>query len=186
MKTKKQYLKVILFTFHLSLLTPLCVMAQPKVMQIIKKTPSYASCNYHIYPDSITTPLTPSPEGKQPFYVSHYGRHGSRYISSRSGYDIPYMMMLHADSLDELTPAGRKVLHEMNLIMRDTEDRWGELTGYGKVQSQNIGRRTADGGELPRSVPSRNQGDSLQYDCASLHRVDGSCHDGDASGVSPT
>ena len=144
MKTKIQYLKVILFTFHLSLLTPLCVMAQPKVMQIIKKTPSYASCNYHIYPDSITTPLTPSPEGKQPFYVSHYGRHGSRYISSRSGYDIPYMMMLHADSLDELTPAGRKVLHEMNLIMRDTEDRWGELTGYGKVQLQNIGRRMAE------------------------------------------
>lgn len=144
MKTKIQYLIVILLTFHLSLFTPLCVMAQPKVMQIIKKTPSYASCNYHIYPDSITTPLTPSPEGKQPFYVSHYGRHGSRYISSRSGYDIPYMMMLHADSLDELTPAGRKVLHEMNLIMRDTEDRWGELTGYGKVQLQNIGRRMAE------------------------------------------
>ena len=52
--------------------------------------------------------------------------------------------MLHADSLDELTPAGRKVLHEMNLIMHDTEDRWGELTGYGKAQLQSIGRRMAE------------------------------------------
>ena len=144
MNTKTRYLIVALLTFHFSLFTSLCVMAQPKVMQIIKETPSYASCNYHIYPDTITAQLTPSPEGKKPFYISHYGRHGSRYISSRSGYDIPYMMMLHADSVDELTPAGRHVLHEMNLIMRDTEGRWGELTGYGKVQLQKIGRRMVE------------------------------------------
>ena len=56
MKTKIRCLIVILFT-------PLCVMAQPKVIQIIKEMPSYASCNYRVYPDSITTPLTPSPEG---------------------------------------------------------------------------------------------------------------------------
>lgn len=113
-------------------------------MDLISQRPSYASCNYDTYPDSITTQLTPSPAGKKPFYISHYGRHGSRYISSRSGYDIPYMMMLHADSLDELTTAGRRVLHEMNSIMRDTEGRWGELTGYGKQQLQNIGRRMVE------------------------------------------
>ena len=120
-KMKIRYLVVTLVTIHFSLLMPHLAWAQPKVMQLIKQMPSYASCNYHVYPDSITTPLTPSPAGKKPFYISHYGRHGSRYISSRSGYDIPYIMMLQADSLDELTPVGRKVLHEMNLIMQDTE-----------------------------------------------------------------
>ena len=144
MKTKMRYLVVTLVTIHFSLLMPHLAWAQPKVMQLIKQMPSYASCNYHVYPDSITTPLTPSPAGKKPFYISHYGRHGSRYISSRSGYDIPYIMMLQADSLDELTPVGRKVLHEMNLIMQDTENRWGELTGYGKKQLQQIGRRLAE------------------------------------------
>ena len=144
MKTKMRYLVVTLVTIHFSLLMPHLAWAQPKVMQLIKQMPSYASCNYHVYPDSITTPLTPSPAGKKPFYISHYGRHGSRYISSRSGYDIPYIMMLQADSLDELTPVGRKVLHEMNLIMQDTENRWGELTGYGKKQLQQIGRRIAE------------------------------------------
>ena len=108
------------------------------------KSPSYASCNYYIYPDSITSALTPSPEGKKPFYISHYGRHGSRYISSRSGYDIPYVMMQQADSLDELTPEGQKVLQEMNLVMRNTENRWGELTGFGKKQMQQIGQRMAE------------------------------------------
>lgn len=114
------------------------------VIDIIKQHPAYASCNYDVYPDSITAKLTPAPAGKKPFYISHYGRHGSRYISNRSGYDTPYFMMLHADSLDELTPTGQQVLRHMNSIMRDTEGRWGELTGYGKRQMQSIGRRMVE------------------------------------------
>ena len=70
------------------------------VRDLIQQHPSYASCNYHIYPDTITAVLTPAPAGKKPFYISHYGRHGSRYINSRSGYDIPYRMMEQADSLE--------------------------------------------------------------------------------------
>lgn len=114
------------------------------VIDLIKQRPSYASCNYDVYPDSITAKLTPAPAGKKPFYISHYGRHGSRYISNRSGFETPYFMMLHADSLDELTPTGQQVLRHMNNIMRNTEGRWGELTGYGKQQMQNIGRRMAE------------------------------------------
>lgn len=114
------------------------------VIDLIKQRPSYASCNYDVYPDSIPAKLTPAPAGKKPFYISHYGRHGSRYISNRSGFDTPYFMMLHADSLDELTPTGQQVLRHMNNIMRNTEGRWGELTGYGKQQMQNIGRRMAE------------------------------------------
>ena len=114
------------------------------VIDLIKQRPSYASCNYDVYPDSITAKLTPAPAGKKPFYISHYGRHGSRYISNRSGFDTPYFMMLHADSLDELTPTGKQVLRHMNNIMRNTEGRWGELTGYGKQQMQKIGRRMAE------------------------------------------
>ena len=119
------------------------MMAQ-SVIDLIKQRPSYASCNYDVYPDSITAKLTPAPAGKKPFYISHYGRHGSRYISNRSGFDTPYYMMLHADSLDELTPTGQQVLRHMKSIMHDTEGRWGELTGYGKQQMQKIGRRMAE------------------------------------------
>lgn len=111
------------------------------VRDIIKQRPTYASCNYDTYPDSVSIALTPAPKDKKPFYLSHYGRHGSRYISNRIGYDTPYMMMQRADSLDELTTEGRRILNEMNSIMRDTENRWGELTGYGKRQMQDIGNR---------------------------------------------
>lgn len=114
------------------------------VMDLIREKPQYASCNYNTYPDTIITKLTPAPTGKKPFYLSHYGRHGSRYISSRSGFDIPFNMMNHADSVDELTPTGIRVLQEMRLVMADTESRWGELTSYGKLQHRRIGRRLVE------------------------------------------
>ena len=130
---------VILFTVHYSLFT-----SSQTVMDLIREKPQYASCNYNTYPDTIEAVLTPAPAGKKPFYMSHYGRHGSRYISSRTGYDTPYDMMNHADSVDELTPTGHRVLEEMRLVMDDTEKRWGELTSYGKQQHRQIARRMVE------------------------------------------
>ena len=114
--------------------------AQP-VYDIIKKKPVYASCNYDIYPDSVSFPSTPAPAGKRPFYISHYGRHGSRYINRRSGYDIPYRMMVQANNVNELTVTGKPVFREMNLILEDSEDRWGDLTALGKRQHRQIAER---------------------------------------------
>ena len=127
-----------LLLFCLFVFSPLH--AQP-VVDIIRQHPVFASCNYNVYPDSVPDNLTPAPAGKRPFYISHYGRHGSRYISNRQGYDIPYKMMLQAESVDELTPTGKQVLEEMRLVMADTEDRWGELTYLGGDQLRQIARR---------------------------------------------
>ena len=124
--------------FHLFTISP--SQAQT-VRELISQRPVYASCNYNVYPDSIPDNLTPAPAGKKPFYLSHYGRHGSRYISSRSGFDTPFRMIAHADSVNELTPTGERVLEEMQHIMNETESRWGELTGYGKDQHRGIARR---------------------------------------------
>lgn len=114
--------------------------AQP-VFDIIKKSPGYASCNYDVYPDDVPDLLTPPPSGKRPFYISHYGRHGSRYINKRSGYEIPYKMMVQANGVRELTSTGKRVFSEMNLILEDSEDRWGDLTALGRTQHRQIARR---------------------------------------------
>jgi len=111
------------------------------VLDIIRQKPSYASCNYDIYPDSIPDNLTPAPSGKRPFYISHYGRHGSRYINRRSGYDIPYKMMVQANDVDELTAIGKRVFGVMNYILEDSEDRWGDLTSIGRKQECQIAKR---------------------------------------------
>lgn len=120
---------------------PMSGLRAQSVIDIIRENPVYASCNYSIYPDTIPDNLTPPPAGKRPFYLSHYGRHGSRYINNRQGYDSPYKMMLQADRVDELTLTGKKVLGEMNLVMADTEERWGELTTLGCEQHRQIARR---------------------------------------------
>ena len=122
------------------LLTALCAYSQT-VSERIKDEISFAACNYRVYPDSQEWHMTPPPEGKRPFYISHYGRHGSRYINNRSGYDIPYKMMLRADSLGQLTPTGHNVLKEIENIIEDTEGQWGDLTGFGQLQQRNIAQR---------------------------------------------
>lgn len=132
------------FLFLLSCLFTFSLSQAQTVRDLIIQKPAYASCNYDTYPDSIPNNLSPSPQGKQPFYISHYGRHGSRYISSRTGYDTPFRMMAHADSVNELTPVGERVLDEMKLIMADTEGRWGELTSYGRKQHREIARRMVE------------------------------------------
>ena len=133
--------KVLAISVSLFLFPALSPSHAQSVRDLIIKKPTYASCNYDTYPDSIPNNLTPAPEGKKPFYISHYGRHGSRYISSRSGFDTPFRMIAHADSVNELTPIGVRVFDEMKTIMEDTEGRWGELTTYGKQQHRMIARR---------------------------------------------
>ena len=129
-------MKKILFFLPFCLLTFLPLKAQ-LALERIKKMPAFAACNYHIYPDSLYK-LTPAPKGKHPFYISHYGRHGSRYINNPKGYNIPYAMMLQAESVAELTPFGKKVLDEMKLILQHSENRWGELAEYGRLQHKWI------------------------------------------------
>ena len=112
-----------------------------QALDIIRKDPSFAVTNYALYPDSIDYPMTAAPAGKRPFYLSHYGRHGSRYINKRMGYDIPYIMMCRADSLGQLTPTGNEVLRQIRAIIADSELRWGDLTSYGHQQIRQITAR---------------------------------------------
>ena len=128
---KTRLFLLLFLTSYLSPLTSTCT-AQP-VLDIIKKNPAYAACNYNPYPDSLYK-LTPAPKGKRPFYISHYGRHGSRYINNSNGYNIPYAMIMQAETVDELTPIGKKVLAEMQTILQHSEHRWGDLAEYGRLQ----------------------------------------------------
>jgi hypothetical protein len=114
--------------------------AQP-ALDVISRNRNFAAGNYSIYPDTLSHPMTPPPAGKKPFYISHYGRHGSRYLNNRKGFDIPYKMLCSADSMGELTDVGKKVLEKMRLILDDSENRWGDLTGFGKQQHRNIASR---------------------------------------------
>jgi len=113
-------------------------------LHFISRDIRLSASNYSIYPDSIYPVMTDAPGDKKPFYLSHYGRHGSRYLSNRRGYDIPYSILHRADSLGKLTPVGKQVLDEVKMILDDTEGRWGDLTELGNQQQHKIARRMVE------------------------------------------
>lgn len=103
-----------------------------------------SASNYMAYPNPVQHKLTPAPKGKKPFYISHYGRHGSRYHNRARTYDIPYQMLAKADSLGKLTPLGRSVLARLAVIRQDAYQHWGELTALGASQHRDIMRRMVE------------------------------------------
>ena len=93
------------------------------------------------YPGSTQLHLSPAPEGYKPFYISHFGRHGSCYLEYPESYDIPYRILEIADSLGKLTSLGHDVLLRLDRIRHDAYERWGELSELGAHQQQQIMRR---------------------------------------------
>ena len=114
-----------------------------QAFQVIKDNPDIAASNYYAYPMP-TKKLTPAPAGKRPFYISHYGRHGSRYLDNRKGYDIPYGYLHKGDSLGKLTPLGKEMLQRMADIIEDAEGYWGTLSLLGQIQHRDIARRMVE------------------------------------------
>ena len=97
--------------------------------------------NYYAYPGPIQEKLTDTPIGYEPFYISHYGRHGSRHLIENSDYDKAYKPLLRADSLGKLTYFGKDVLRRVTIIRDDANKRHGELTWLGAQQHQGIAQR---------------------------------------------
>lgn len=96
--------------------------------------------NYYAYP-SPTGRLKAPPKGYEPFYISTYARHGSRYLIDPNDYLFPKKVLLQADSLNKLTDTGKRTL-EVVLQMSDmAEKRYGELTSVGARQHRGIAKR---------------------------------------------
>lgn len=106
----------------------------------IKKDIHVSASNLLAYPGPHKK-LTPAPKGYKPFYISHYGRHGSRYLCDQNDYDYPYNILKRADSLGKLTPTGQETLKKIEMLRNEAYKRIGELTQLGAEQHQQIGTR---------------------------------------------
>lgn len=109
---------------------------------LIAENPDRAACNMHSYEFS---PImdTPAPEGYVPVYISHYGRHGSRHDISASAFQEAIQMLSTADSLGQLTAAGKTLLSQVQAIADEHEGMGGELTRRGGREHQQLARRMA-------------------------------------------
>lgn len=86
-------------------------------------------------------PIAKAPKGYKPFYISHYGRHGSRHESQINYVDFGVRVTRVADSLNLLTPKGKEVAKYLLWAASMHKDRIGELTPLGVEQHKGIARR---------------------------------------------
>ena len=115
-----------------------------------------AGSNYLEYNRQMTTqPLTPAPKGYTPFYMSHYGRHGSRWLISKDSYTSVVEPMRKAKTYGKLTAKGEEVLGQLEAFVKlpvpnfpaldgqyeGAQLRLGDLSSVGERQHHGIAKR---------------------------------------------
>ena len=138
----KNGMQKLVIAFVLALLTNTVGAQYPK--DDIRQNIRCSASSDMAYPGPEHRQLTPSPEGKYPFYISHYGRYGSRYLLQKEAYEVPCDVLAAADKAGKLTPKGRGVKQRLDRIRSDAHERWGELTPLGARQQQLIAHRMVE------------------------------------------
>lgn len=127
----------------LILLAPFCLSARVTTVDSIAADPGRAGGVYYAYPitSDAQVRFTAPPKGYKPFYVSHYGRHGSRYLISDEDYARVMKWLDKAYELGHLSSRGELLKEQMDTIWLEAQGRGGELTPLGNRQHKAIARR---------------------------------------------
>lgn len=129
----------------LLLLTALPAFAQSEQMtreqqiRLAHHNPEMFASVYRAYQGPRTTNYTPVPKGYKPVFLSHYGRHGSRYLID----DDKYLWLLSQLEGKPLTPTGEELLRRVRICWQQAEGRGGDLTQLGEEQHRQIAERMA-------------------------------------------
>ncbi len=103
-------------------------------------TPEKCAGVYYAYPVEASA-NTPAPKGYKPFYVSHYGRHGSRYLINDEDYSKVFNIFAAAKEKGALTELGEDVYNRLVPVWAEAEGKGGELSPLGYRQHRAIATR---------------------------------------------
>ena len=119
--------------------------AQKSAREEIADNPFLSGSNYLDYDRyPATKALTPAPKGYEPFYISHYGRHGSRWLIGKNDYTRVADVLHKAAANGKLTEKGCETLDQLERFIPCTIKRFGDLTTVGERQHHGIGRRMTE------------------------------------------
>jgi hypothetical protein len=105
-------------------------------MTMSAKYNRYGGC-YYAYPKP-KMKETPAPEGYQPFYLSHYGRHGSRWMSKEKYYQ---WIEEQFEDVCNLTDFGKEVKRRLQPALDNARGNAGKLTPLGANEHRGIAER---------------------------------------------
>ena len=111
--------------------------------QQFKENIRKSGSNYYAYPGPQQKKLTPAPKGYEPYYLTHYGRHGARWLLGTGEYTESIDILRKAKAQGKITNKGNEVLAQLEKFYPGTVNRLGDLTTVGERQHHGIGRRMA-------------------------------------------
>lgn len=109
----------------------------------IIQNPERAAGVYHYYEYSGVT-TADAPKGYKPFYISHYGRHGSRYHQSGTTFRHAIEVLDSARNAGLLTDEGILLSRQLDTVWEEHQGMFGMLTERGKAEHQDIAGRMYD------------------------------------------
>ena len=116
------------------------VSAQESLRRRISENPLVAAGNGNVYPVP-EHGASKALKGFKPFYISHYSRHGSRWLISREDYQRPMSILQEEYRRGNLTPLGEDVMHRLEIVCKAADSRYEELTVKGAEQQRGIAQR---------------------------------------------
>lgn len=122
-----------------------CICTQMQAQEyadLIRKNPAMAAANMTNY-NFEDCRYTPAPKGYKAFYISHYGRHGSRYQSNDRYAGLLLPVLRKADSLNLLSEAGKAFYKDFNAVIQEQCGMYGMLTALGAKEQRGIAKRMA-------------------------------------------
>ena len=150
----------------LALLLPLALCAEITKKEDINKDNLYKFRGSMTQYEDPGVTYSKAPKGFKPFYMSHYGRHGSRYLLNTPQYNDPYTMLQQADEKGVLTDFGKDVLRRIEIMAKDADGHLGDLTIVGQQQHRGIARR------MVRNYPEIfNKNSTIVARSTTSHRV---------------
>ena len=133
-----------LFTLLLLVVSITTMIAQT-ARDDIKANPWLAGSNYVDYDRQLPDfKYTAAPAGYVPFYFSHYGRHGSRWLIGDDIYECVLNPLRKAAQQGKLTSVGQQTLEQLEQFNKTTYKRLGDLTTVGERQHHGIGKRIVE------------------------------------------
>lgn len=128
----------------------------------IKENPERAGGVYHYYEYSPST-LTKAPKGYKPFYISHYGRHGSRYHTTAGLFRGAVETLTAAEKAGLLTAEGKLLKSQIDSIDKEHQGMYGMLSERGAAEHRGIA------GRMSANYPQVFNGKRGEIECVSSY-----------------
>ncbi len=135
--------------------------AQP-YKDLIVANPERAGGVYHYY-EYVPSALTKAPKGYKPFYISHYGRHGSRYHTNGDLLKGSVKALSIAEKAGLLTDEGKLLKSKIDSLDAEHQGMFGMLTERGAAEHRGIA------GRMSANYPEVFKGKRTEVECVSSY-----------------